>query len=214
MLLDPAKQKMKKSKLAMLALCGILTCGGAVGGAYALYSGITDTTENQFTVLAGKLNETDDEKVGVIEEDQWNPENAKELMPNQEIPKNPRFISSAEYEAWCIMKVAVPTETMKLGGESTANVYDMVTLEGLDQTNWTLLKSMKSDEDGKDSFYFYGYNESLKKGDETTELFTAIKVPNISELTSNVTDTVGVSVYTVQKEGYDSVYEAFATLGI
>ena len=205
---------MKKNKIAMLALCGILACGSAAGGAYALYSGMSQTMENQFTIKAGKLNEIDSEKIGVIEEELWNPEHAKGLMPNQVVPKNPKFISSAEYEAWCIMKIGIPTEIMKIGGEDTAAVYDMVTLEGLDEDNWVLLKSKKSDKDGTDSIYYYGYKTALKKGDATTELFTAIKVPNISELASNITDTVNVSVFTVQTEGYNTIQDAFVTLGV
>ena len=161
----------------MLAICGILACGSAAGGAYALYSGISDTMENQFTIKAGKLNESDDSKIGEIEEDLWDPENAKDLMPNQVVPKNPKFISSAEYEAWCIMKVMIPTKSMKIGGEDTASVYEMVTLENLDNENWTLLKAKKSDKEGTDSVFYYGYKTSLSKGDETTPLFTAIKVP-------------------------------------
>lgn len=205
---------MKKSKIAMLALCGVLACGSAAGGAYALYTGLSEVSENQFTVKAGKLYETDQDKVGVIEEDQWNPENAKDMMPNQEIPKNPKFTSNAEYDAWCIMKVAVPTEFMKIGGEETGDVYDMVTLKGVDSTNWTLLKSMRSTNDGTDSVYFYGYNTTLSKGQSTSELFTSILVPDISELTNNVTDSVNVSVHLVQAEGYDTISEAFGTLGI
>jgi len=198
----------------MLAICGILACGSAAGGAYALYSGISDTMENQFTIKAGKLNESDDSKIGEIEEDLWDPENAKDLMPNQVVPKNPKFISSAEYEAWCIMKVMIPTKSMKIGGEDTASVYEMVTLENLDNENWTLLKAKKSDKEGTDSVFYYGYKTSLSKGDETTPLFTAIKVPNISELESNITDTVNVSVYTIQTEGYETIQDAFSTLGV
>lgn len=205
---------MKKSKLAVLAMCGMLACGGVVGGAYAYYSGISETTENQFTIKAGKLDETNGEKVGVIEEDLWNPENADDLAPNQEVAKNPKFTSKAEYEAWCIMKVSVPTETMKIGGETTASVYDTVTLEGLDTENWTLLKEQKSNTDGTDSVYYYGYNTTVEKDESTTELFTAIKVPDISELTENFSDTVDVAAHIVQAEGYETVTDAFATLGI
>ena len=198
----------------MLALCGILACGGAVGGAYALYTGYSETTENQFTIKAGKLDETNSDKVGVIEEDLWDKTNAEDMMPNQEVAKNPKFISNAEYEAWCIMKVAVPAETMKIGGEETASVYDMVSLEGLDTTNWTLLKEQKSDTAGTDSVYYYGYNTTISKGESTSELFTSIKVPDISELESNVSDTVDVSAQIVQAEGYETIAEAFAVLGI
>lgn len=211
---NPAKTNMKKSKIAMLTLCGMLACGSAAGGAYALYTGLSTVSENQFTVKAGKLYETDQSKIGAIEEDLWNPELAKAMMPNQEIAKNPKFISNAEYDAWCIMKVAVPTEIMKIGGEDTEKVYDMVTLQGVDTTNWTLLKSLRSSKDGTDSVYYYGYKTTLSKGEETTELFTSIKVPDISELKSNVTDTVNVSVHLIQSVGFDSIHDAFDILGV
>ena len=135
-------------------------------------------------------------------------------MPNQIVPKNPKFVSNVEYDAWCIMKVTVPTEIMKIGGEDTATVYDMVNLYGLDTTNWTLMKALKSSKDGTDSVYYYGYNKTLAKGDETSELFTAIQVPDISELGSNVTDTVNVAVHVIQSAGYPIIQDAFATLGV
>jgi len=108
----------------------------------------------------------------------------------------------------------IPTKSMKIGGEDTASVYEMVTLENLDNENWTLLKAKKSDKEGTDSVFYYGYKTSLSKGDETTPLFTAIKVPNISELESHITDTVNVSVYTIQTEGYETIQDAFSTLGV
>ena len=207
-------ESMKKKKLVVLALCGMLACGGVVGGAYAYYSGISQTAENQFTIKAGKQDETNGDKVGEIEEGLWDEDNADDLAPNQEVPKNPKFISYAEYEAWCIMKVSIPTERMKIGDDTTAAVYDVVTLEGLDTANWTLLKAQKSGTAGTNSVYYYGYQETLAKGEETSELFTAIKVPNITELDENVQDSVDVAAHIVQAEGYASVAEAFATLGI
>lgn len=198
----------------MLALCGVLACGSAAGGAYSLYTAISSISENQFTVKAGKLYETNQDKIGVIEEDKWNPENAKAMVPNQVVAKNPKFISNAEYEAWCIMKVMVPTENMKIGGEDTEKAYELVSLQGVDTENWTYLKSIKSNKAGNDTVYYYGYNVPLEKGDETTELFTSIKVPDISELATNITDTINVSVYLVQSVGYDTIRDAFSTLGV
>lgn len=195
-------------------MCGMLACGSVAGGAYAYYSGISETTENQFTIKAGKLDEDNADKVGVIEEDKWVPENAEELVPNKSVAKNPKFISKAEYEAWCIMKVSIPTETMKVGGADTASVHNVVSLEGLDTTNWTLLKEQKSDVDGTDSVYYYGYNTTVDKDEATTELFTSIKVPDISELGENFSDTVDVAAHIVQAEGYETVADAFVTLGI
>lgn len=209
----PAKRKMKKSKLAMLALCGALTCGGAAGSAYAIYTGLTETTENQFTIVAGKKDETGD-KVGEITEDKWNPDEATGLMPNQEIQKNPKFTSNAEYDAWCIMKVSIPVASMKVGGEETEKVYDMVSLRGLDSTNWTLLKEEKSQSVGTNTVYYYGFRKPLSKGQSTTELFAAIKVPDVSELTTNVTDSLDVSAHIVQKIGFNTVREAFSSLGL
>lgn len=209
----PAKRKMKKSKLAMLALCGVLTCGGAAGGAYAIYTGLTETTQNQFTIVAGKMNEIGD-KVGEITEDKWDPENATGLMPNQEIQKNPKFTSNAEYDAWCIMKVSIPVASMKVDGEETEKICNMVKLQGLDMTNWSLLREVKSEAAGTDAVYYYGYRKPLSKGQSTTELFTSIKVPNVSELLQNVTDTLDISAYVVQKIGFNTVKNAFDSLNL
>lgn len=205
---------MKKSRIAVLALCGLLTCGGAISGAYALYSGYTQDVENTFTIKAGSSNETDEEKVGSITEDKWDPDNADNLAPNQTVEKNPVFTSNAEYEAWVIVKVEIPTATMKLGDEATASVHDAVTLEGIDTTGWKKVGEEVSSVAGSNSVYYFGYQTALNKGDFTTELFTSIKVPDISELTTNLTDSVDVSATIIQSEGYDTVEDAFAALGL
>lgn len=211
MLQYPAKRIMKKSKLAMLALCGVLTCGGAAGSAYAIYTGLTETTENQFTIVSGKKDEFGD-KVGEITEDKWNPENATGLMPNQEILKNPKFTSNAEYDSWCIMKISIPVASMKIGGAETETACEMISIQGLDRTNWATLKEVKSQTPGTNTVYYYGYRQPLSKGESTSELFTSIKVPDISELTENVTDSVDISAYVVQKVGFSTVKEAFSSL--
>lgn len=205
---------MKKSKIAVLALCGLLTCGGAIGGAYALYSGYTQDVENTFTIKAGSSNETDSDKVGAVKEDKWDPDNADDLAPNQIVDKNPVFTSNAEYEAYVIIKVDVPTVIMRLAGETNAAVHDAVTLVDVDYDNWEQLASRVSDTAGTDSVYYFGYLNTLSKGQNTTELFQAIQVPDIDELTDNFTDSVDVSATIIQAEGYDSVSDAFEALGL
>lgn len=202
----------KKNKVIMLALCGTLTCG--VGGAYALYSGATQETINTFTIKAGKSNETDESKVGSIIEDKWNPDNAENLSPNQLVEKNPQFSSNAEYEAWVIMQVEIPTVAMKIDNDTDYLTHDAVILEGIDTKNWKKLGEKVSSSVGTNSVYYYGYQKKVNKGDVTSELFTGIRVPDIVDLVSNFTDSVDISAAIIQAEGYADIDAAFRGLGL
>ncbi len=208
---------MKKQKMAVLALCGALTCGGVIGGAYALFSGNTAATENSFEIVAGAAGETDASKVGYITEDGWDAavdadaNYAKGLMANSTITKDPKFTSNAEYEAYVVMKVDIPAVSMKVGEDATAKVQD-VFVPGTLGTNWALKQSDVATTAGTNSSYYYVYADTLEKNDETSELFQEMTVPNITELAVTLEDTVDVTAYIIQAEGHDSADAAFTAI--
>lgn len=203
---------MRKIQKLALAMGCALSVSGIAAGVYAMYSGTTKTTENIYTIKAGAAGETEQEKVGYVTEDKWKAEDATNLGPNQKIPKNPKFTSTAEYELWSIMQVDVPVAEFALG-DGQAAVQDVVTLGGLDLDGWQLLGGITSDDPGLKSTYYYGYKTVLNKNDSTTELFQELQVPNISSLDENYTGSVDVTVHIIQAVGNPTVEDAFKNLG-
>ena len=77
----------KKTKAAVLA--GAMTLG-AVSGAYAYFSGTAETKSNVFNIVAGQSDQKD--TAGTILEPGWNPANAVDLEPGQEVTKDPSLM--------------------------------------------------------------------------------------------------------------------------
>lgn len=204
--------KLKKN-MAVLGVCACLGIGGF--GAYALYIAQVQAVQNRITIVAGG----GDSPAGQIVEENWNPSNATDLYPNSEVPKDPKFVSAAQYDGWVIMKVVIPTMMADDDGDdATPNVeMDCVVPQNIDTTNWTLLESYVNTTDTDSitySEYYYGYNTIVAAGGETTSLFTSIKVPDIYGLDADITDSIDVSATLVQSEGYDTIQAAFDVLEV
>lgn len=200
---------MKKKKLLVLAACGLLAIGGAVG-AYSLYSGTTDKVENNFVIKAGESGATGEDKVGKVVEDEWEKggkDEAKDMVPNKVVKKDPKFKSSAEYDAWVFMKVEIPAVSASTSADKTLSVMDAIDIVKYNTTEnggkWKLLKTDKSTTAGTNSAYWYGYTEQVSKGDSTGTLFDEIQVPNFTKLETKVEDSIDVKAYIMQ--GFDDV---------
>ena len=97
----------KKTKAAVLA--GAMTLG-AVSGAYAYFSGTAETKSNVFNIVAGQSDQKD--TAGTILEPGWNPANAVDLEPGQEVTKDPSLKSNVEYQSWAFLQVEIPAVHM------------------------------------------------------------------------------------------------------
>ena len=146
----------KKTKAAVLA--GAMTLG-AVSGAYAYFSGTAETKSNVFNIVAGRSDQKD--TAGTILEPGWNPANAVDLEPGQEVTKDPSLKSNVEYQSWAFLQVEIPAVTAQKKGDLSDQVYDAVVLNGIDGAKWEKIREDISGEPGTDSVYIYGLKDPL-----------------------------------------------------
>lgn len=198
----------KKTKAAVLA--GAMTLG-AVSGAYAYFSGTAETKSNVFNIVAGRSDQKD--TAGTILEPGWNPANAVDLEPGQEVTKDPSLKSNVEYQSWAFLQVEIPAVTAQKKGDLSDQVYDAVVLNGIDGAKWEKIREDISGEPGTDSVYIYGLKDPLAPGAETPKLFTSFTVQDFTKLEA-VSDSVNVSGSLIQTTGQPTLDAAAATLGL
>lgn len=179
----------------------------SVFGAYSAFTSVTDTKVNTFNIVAGE----DGAQTGTIVEPSWDEENAKNMLPRKTVAKDPKVVSDAEYETWVFLTVEVPTFQATLNG--TADVYDAVTPNFNADGKWTLIKSEKSSTAGTDSRYIYGYKDKVAAQGETSSLFTEFTIPDFTK-TEALRDSIDISGRMIQTEGYATLAEAAAALGL
>ena len=198
----------KKTKAAVLA--GAMTLG-VVSGAYAYFSGTAETKSNVFNIVSGQSDQVD--TAGTILEPGWNPANAVDLEPGQEVTKDPSLKSNVEYQSWVFLQVEIPAVTAQKKGDLSDQVYDAVVLNGIDGSKWEKIKEAVSEEPGTDSVYIYGLKNPLDAGAETPKLFTSFTVQDFTK-SEAVSDSVNVSGRMIQTTGQPTLNAAAATLGI
>lgn len=146
---------------------------GAVSGAYAYFSGTAETKSNVFNIVAGQSDQKD--TAGTILEPGWNPANAVDLEPGQEVTKDPSLKSNVEYQSWAFLQVEIPAVTAQKKGDLSDQVYDAVVLNGIDGAKWEKIREDISGEPGTDSVYIYGLKDPLAPGAETPKLLPALR---------------------------------------
>lgn len=198
-----AQRKWNKVKAGVIAGAMALS----VLGAYSAFTSVTDTKVNTFNIVAGE----DGAQTGTIVEPSWNEKDAKNMLPRKTVAKDPKVVSDAEYETWVFLTVDVPTFQATLNG--TADVYDAVTPNFNADGKWTLIKSEKSSTAGTDSRYIYGYKDKVAAKGETGSLFTEFTVPDFTK-TEALKDSIDISGRMIQTEGYATLAEAAAALGL
>ena len=196
-------QKWNKVKAGVIAGAMALS----VFGAYSAFTSVTDTKVNTFNIVVGE----DGAQTGTIVEPSWDEENAKNMLPKKTVAKDPKVVSDAEYETWVFLTVDVPTFQATLNG--TSGVYDTVTPNFNADGKWTLIKSEKSSAAGTDSRYIYGYKDKVAAKGETSSLFTEFTVPDFTK-TEALKDSIDISGRMIQTEGYATLAEAAAALGL
>ena len=115
---------------------------------------------------------------------------------------------STSFDAWVVMKVTIPKTDAKLGAETAWTKHEIVTCDW--STSFTKLTDVESD---ASHIYYYGYNTALSKGGATVPLFTQITVPNFTAVKADVSEKVDVDAKVIQKEGYNTIQEAWAAIG-
>ena len=138
------------------------------------------------------------------------PDNAVNMQPGKVVAKDPLvdLDDSTSFDAWVVMKVTIPKTDAKLEAETAWTKHEIVTCNW--SPSFTYLTEVDSD---VSKIYYYGYNTALSKGEATVPLFTQITVPNFTAVKADVSKTVDVDAKVIQKEGYNTIQEAWAAIG-
>ena len=182
-------RKSKKQLLRTLMACGLVV-SVAAGGTVA-YLTDAETATNTFTVGKVKI---DLEEPGYPGNDS---NEVKNIIPNQEIVKDPQIENTGNNDALVFLRVEVPQEEFtELDADNNVGekkLQDLFKLKNVSD-QWELLRTETStDADSKTkTTYVYAYKKALAKGSTTDKLFQKVQMKNSIEkdLSGNVEDIV------------------------
>lgn len=177
---------MNRKNAAAAALCGLLCAATAVGGTLAYLTDRENIT-NTFTVGSVKIEES---------EPNYDPdpddEITHDIVPNEEIEKDPQLKNVGRNDAFVYMQVTIPVaevitadEDGKVlnNGQAVAtelfSMNDLVLSGSSEDGGWYLMEKA-ANEDG-DMVYTYLYDQILKPEDSTKPLFTSVTFVNLVE---------------------------------
>ena len=180
-------RKSKKQLLRTLIACGLVV-SVAAGGTVA-YLTDAETATNTFTVGKVKID---------LEEPSYprnDSDEVKNIIPNQEIVKDPQIENTGNNDALVFIRVEIPQETFtdEDDGIGEQKKQDLFRLKGV-SVQWELLRTETvAGEDGKaKTSYVYGYKKTLGKDATTDKLFQKVQMKNAveSDLSGNVEDII------------------------
>lgn len=180
-------RKSKKQLLRTMIACGLVV-SVAAGGTVA-YLTDAETATNTFTVGKVKID---------LEEPSYpgnDSDEVKNIIPNQEIVKDPQIENTGNNNALVFLRVEVPQETFTDEDDGTGEQkkQDLFRLKGISD-QWELLRTETvTGEDGKaKTSYVYGYKKTLGKDATTDKLFQRVQMKNAveSDLSGNVEDII------------------------
>lgn len=204
-----------KNKKAIVAM--LLTATLGVGSAYSIaYLTDAETATNTFT--AGDVKTE-------LEEPNWDPTKATDMVPYQVVAKDPQIENSGENDEIVFMRVTVPVERVtqveENGTKGTTASQEIVYLQksgtsqgthanAFNTTNWIELTSKETNTDyatvdanGRGTrTYVFGYKTKLAKGQKTDALFDQIQLKNVveRELTSQAGYDIKVEAFAIQAD--------------
>lgn len=162
----------KRNIVVIIAMVMLLS----VGSVFAYFTD-TQVKTNNFTV--GNIS------IDLIEPN-WDPENGKNIVPEQDIAKDPQVTNDGANDAYVFLQVTVPTASVKTANaDGTVNAAAKKELFTYNVNNdWTRVK--KTDEaDGVTYIYAYigadGNMKALAPGVTTQAVFNSVKFINIIE---------------------------------
>lgn len=179
----------------------------AIGSSAAFFTDMGSVT-NSFTV--GNISI-------LLEEPGWEPENGKDITPNETIAKDPRITNDGANEAYVFMKVKLPTAVIKTAGpDGSINAAAKHELFSYD-VNEGWIQIEKKTEDHK-AVYVYAYvgddgnMKSLEPGSATGPVFDSVIFINAVEgqleddlLTIDV-DAMGIQTGDIKSRSPADVY--------
>lgn len=197
---------MKKKFLKLIPpLVGLMLIAVAtVGFTSAYLSRSPGTVKNVVTTGSVKIK---------LDEDNWNPNNAKDLYPLQSISKNPKITNTGKNDAVVFLEVTVPKARISIVGnnglKTTRDNRELFTFTPKLDT-WSLVKTVQSSTQTK---YVYGYKSTLKPNEVTTTLFDSVQAINYVEDEAIADNTYSINVIAkaiqgnIANKGLQAVYE-------
>lgn len=175
---------------------------GASGASLAWFTG-RDVKENKLSI-AQNLN------IRVVEP-AWDPENAKSIVPNQHIPKDPRIENlSDEFSGWMVVEIRVPTAMVSVFDEAEQKVLDPARtplFSFMADPQWTLLQQF---EDGDEDVYRFGWPETIPALGQTPPIFEEVVVANLVEAQGQSgSKIITATGYGIQSEGLPDIATAW-----
>ena len=180
-------RKSKKQLLRAMIACGLVVSVAA--GSTVAYLTDAETATNTFTVGKVKID---------LEEPSYpgnDSDEVKNIIPNQEIVKDPQIENTGNNDALVFIRVEIPQETFTDEDDGTGEQkkQDLFRLKGVSD-QWELLRTETVvGEDGKaKTSYVYGYKKTLGKDATTDKLFQKVQMKNAveSDLSGNVEDII------------------------
>ena len=194
---------------ASIAACGILG-SIAVSGTLAYLTDM-ETAVNTFTVGDVKVDTAEPGYPGNESED------VKDLVPNEEVTKDPQVTNTGVNDAIVFMKVEVPVRDVTLvnsdGTKGTKEPTELFWFKDAEDTQgtlannwsdkWTDLSAARGEEgtsDGSTTTYVFAYSTPIARAEVTEPLFDKIQLKNIveNEVTPGEAQNVVVTTYAIQ----------------
>lgn len=220
---DMRKRAMNKKKaLTTMAACGLVAALG-VGGTMA-YLTDSEQTTNTFTIGKVKI---DVQEPGWDTTDKNNnniPDKAEDVVPNQELAKNPLIENTGSNSAVVFLKVTVPTKyvtqvaddgTVSKDGRKSQEIFyfkDVADAQNQERNNFDANWQELVDEEVQDTgataskdgvrTYVFGYKTKLLKGQKTSSLFDKIQMKNVieDEILPDSANDIKVEGFAIQSE--------------
>ncbi len=196
---------MNKKKIACIAIAVLFVVSLSITGAYAYLTSRTNEKTNAFVYGDIKIELT---------EPNWK-NDAKNISPNETIPKDPLITNTGDNEAFVYIKVSVPKASVDYINNNTvvlANQNNPVELFSYNiNENWTEFMTDTSSDKANDHYYYF--NKSISPNQKTTELFNTVTFIDVIEgQVDNSAFDIKVTAYGVQTlntEGKDNILSAW-----
>lgn len=158
-------------KIRILTILAAFALVTAIIGTAAYFTG-SDAKVNTFTV--GKI-------LIQLSEPSWEAEEATDIEPGKNLPKDPLITNTGEDSAFIFMTVDIPKKDIYTYNPSTLQrnakaVTELFTMKDID-SSWSLVEKDTSDEEFNRYIYVYGTNSKctgLAKGQSTPPLFESV----------------------------------------
>lgn len=171
---------MKQKKVRLLALT-LAVVGCISTGVVSAYFTDGDSAVNTFT--NGKISIE-------LQEPHWDPDNAKNMTPKQEVAKDPKILNDGINDAYVFLRVTVPYANVTVAEDNGAKApaksdKELYNYE-IDALNWMEVGTPQKDTKNKTVTHVYAYAKNnamtaLAANATTSSLFEHVQFINVIE---------------------------------